>query len=424
MREFNLDLHFHGPWAGGVSKNMLIPVIAEQAQLKGLDVVSTADATHGDWLKHLKQELVEEENGVYRHPGFETRFLVGTEVCCNRRVHHLIYLPDLATAETLRLKLMGKGSLDCAMCGRPQLRMSPEEIAGVVHDLGGIIGPAHAFTPYFSVYAHFDSVKQAYGAEGKKISFMELGLSADSYFADLIAENHEYAFLTCSDSHSPWPHRIGREFTRMKMEKPGFEGLRRALADREDGLITLNAGLDPREGKYHLTACNACYKKYSVEAAEKFKWKCVTCKGEVKKGVRDRIRELADFGEEVHPRHRPPYQHLVPLAEIIQAAVGAENPLAEKVQRPWLKFVETVGNEIKVLVDAPIVELQEIDERIAAYVEAFRAGRVLYLPGGGGQYGKPIICLSEEELERKKTELGDALEGKGDAEKQRTLLDY
>ncbi len=427
MREYNLDLHFHGPYAGGVSKNMLIPVIAEQAQLKGLDVVSTADITHGKWLEHVKQELVEEENGVYKHRDFATRFLVGTEVCCNQRIHHLIYLPDLSTAETFRLKLMGKGNLDCGICGRPSLRMGPEELAGQVHDLGGLIGPAHAFTPYFSVYAHFNSVKQAYGTEGGKITFMELGLSADSYFADLIEENHQYAFLTNSDSHSPWPHRIGREFTRMKMEKLGFEGLRRALADRdpEGGgpSVTLNAGLDPREGKYHLTACNLCFKKYPVEALDKFKGRC-PCGGSIKKGVRDRVQELATFSEETHPPHRPPYLHLLPLAEIIQAAVGIENPTAQKVQEPWLKLVESFGNEIKVLVDVPIVELAEVDEEIAAYVEAFRAGRVLYLPGGGGQYGKPVVCRTEEEFERKKVELKDALAGKGDGDKQKTLRDY
>lgn len=423
MREYNVDLHFHGPWAGGVSKNMLLPVIAEQARLKGLDVVSTADITHGKWLEHVKAELVEEENGVYAHKEFGTRFIVGTEVCCNRRVHHLIYLPDLSTAETLRLKLLGKGNLDCGICGRPSLRLSPEELAGMVLDLGGLIGPAHAYTPYFSVYAHFDSIRAAYGQHGKDILFQELGLSADSYFADLIDENHQYAFLTCSDAHSPWPHRIGREFTRMKMEKPCFKDLHKALADREEGLITLNAGLDPREGKYHLTACNLCYKKYSIEAAQKFNWHC-PCGGAVKKGVRDRIQELATFAEEVHPRHRPPYLHLLPLAEIIQSAVGAENPMTQKVQEPWLRFIERFGNEIKVLVDVPIVELQEVDEGIAAKIEAFRAGRVLYIPGGGGQYGKPIVCTTEEDFERKKTELKDALEGKGDMDRQKTLLDY
>ena len=144
----------------------------------------------------------------------------------------------------------------------------------------------------------------------------------------------------------------------------------------------------------------------------------------MKKGVRDRIQELATFVEEVHPRHRPPYLHLLPLAEIIQSAVGAENPTTQKVQEPWLRFIERFGNEIKVLVDAPIVELQEVDEGIAAKIEAFRAGRVLYIPGGGGQYGKPIVCTTEEDFERKKTELKDALEGKGEMDRQKTLLDY
>lgn len=42
-----------------------------------------------------------------------------------------------------------------------------------------------------------------------------------------------------------------------------------------------------------------------------------------KKGVEDRINELADFEVPRHPAYRPPpYLHLMPLAEIIQMALG------------------------------------------------------------------------------------------------------
>ena len=47
MKEFDADLHFHGLYSGGVSKNILPSVIAEQAQLKGLDIVSISDILHG-----------------------------------------------------------------------------------------------------------------------------------------------------------------------------------------------------------------------------------------------------------------------------------------------------------------------------------------------------------------------------------------
>ena len=105
MKEYNCDLHFHGLHSGGVSKNMLLPVIAEQAQLKGLDVCGTADITHAKWFEHVKQSIVEETNGCFKAKNAEVHFIVGTEIQCSDRVHNLVFLPDLAEAQNLREKL-------------------------------------------------------------------------------------------------------------------------------------------------------------------------------------------------------------------------------------------------------------------------------------------------------------------------------
>ena len=122
MKEYNCDLHFHGLYSGGVSKNMLLPVIAEQAKMKGLDVCGTADITHAKWLAHVKENIVEEENGVFKAKNSETNFIVQTEIQCSDLVHNLVFLPDLASAETLREKLKNFGILDSWGCGRPRLR--------------------------------------------------------------------------------------------------------------------------------------------------------------------------------------------------------------------------------------------------------------------------------------------------------------
>ena len=421
MKEYNADLQMHGIYAGGVSKSMLIPVMAGQARLKGLDILVTADVLHAKWMEHLKENITETENNVFMDKAEKTVFIVGGEVEDNKRVHHLIYLPDFNAAGQLREKLKGFGILDCVMCGRPKLRLSAESIAEKVDEVGGIIGPAHSFTPYTGMYAHWNSVNDAYGAMAKKIHFIELGLSADSYYADLIEENHKYSFLSSSDAHSPWPNRIGREFNRIKMRKPDFKGLVKALKERDEKLITLNAGLDPREGKYHKTACNACYAKYSMEQAQLLKWKCMRCRGEIKKGVRDRIEELATFSSETHPSFRPAYIHLLPLAEIIQIAFDVKQVNSQKVQSAWKDLVERFGNEIKILVDTPIVEIAEIEERVAGKVEAFRNDLVLYDAGGGGQYGTPFICDNREEYEKKKLDLENA---GNEMKNQRTLKEY
>ncbi len=411
----------HGRFAGGVSKNMEIPVMAEQSRLKGLDVLVTADILHKKWFDHVKANLEEESSGVYRDLKGKCSFIVGGEVEDNKRVHHLFYLPSLESAAELREKLLPHGNLDCIMCGRPYLRQTPEQIAGKVHDVGGIFGPAHSFTPYTGIYAFYDSLKGAYGQMHPHLSFIELGLSADTNLADTISGNHSYSFLTSSDAHSPKPHRIGREFNRIKMEKPDFKSLKRALEEKEEKLITLNAGLDPKEGKYHATACSACFTKYGLKQAEALKWKCMKCFAEIKRGVRDRIAMLADTPEGKHPKFRPPYMHLLPLAEIIQAATGAKGIETKAVQSRWISIVEKFGDEIRVLVDAKEEELLEADREVGEKIIAFRKGLVLYIPGGGGAYGKPIICASEEEFERKKIELKDELAGISEVSSQRTL---
>ncbi|MCX6802096.1 MAG: TIGR00375 family protein [Candidatus Diapherotrites archaeon] len=417
------DLHLHGYFSGGVSKNMMIQNLGSQAKLKGLHLMATGDILNKDWLQQAKSCLFE-ENGCFLEKESRTAFVLQTEVNDSDRVHHIVFLPDFNAVDKLRASLEKFGKLDGLGYGRPTLKADAEAIAEKVKEAGGVMGPAHAFTPYFSVYSHFNSVEECYKSMAGEVDFIELGLSADSYFADLMEENHKYHFLCCSDSHSPWPHRIGREFTRIEMKKPCFEGLKKALKEKKPGVFLLNAGLDPREGKYHCTACTQCFQKYSMEDSAKMKWKCPRCGSRIKKGVRDRIMELAKFKEEIHPEFRPPYMHSIPLAEIISIAIEVENPQSPKVQALWLKFVQSFGSEIKVLVDAPVVELAEIDEKIALKVEAFRKGFVHYIGGGGGNYGKPIICDSMEDFERKRIELKDCLDCNTSFKGQKTLGEY
>ena len=413
MTEFNCDLHFHGPYSTGVSKNMLIPIIAEQSRLKGLDVCGMADMLQGTWMKHLRENIVEKGNGIFTDKKEQINFIPQVEVQCNKRIHHLIFLPDFVSTENLKESLKGKAIFDSWGCGRPVIRLSPEEIAEKVFDAGGIIGPAHAFTPYFSIYAFFDSVKEAYGSMGKKISFLELGLSADTNYADMIPENRQYQFLSNSDSHSPWPYRIGREFTRIELKEPSFKELKKALENKNEKRIKLNLGLDPREGKYHLTACNACYAKFSLEEAEKLNMRCSKCRGSIKRGVRDRIKMLSD-GKKEHPDFRPKYMHSVPLAEIIQLALDVKGINTKAVQGMWHDFVDRFETEINVLINVPEEELNEVDSKTSAKIIAFRKGWVHYIPGGGGEYGKPVICNSKEEFEKKKNELEEEIKEKAD----------
>ncbi|MEM4662957.1 MAG: TIGR00375 family protein [Candidatus Diapherotrites archaeon] len=422
MKAYDCDLHIHGIYSGGVSKNMLIPEISRQALLKGLNLLATGDVLNKEWLEHIKDSLVEED-GCFKDKKHDVFYIIGGEINDADNVHHIFFLPDIETAENLRKVLCKYGKLDGNGFGRPSLNLSGDKLAEIIIEADGLIGPAHAFTPYYSVYSHFDSIKSCYKNYSNEVFFMELGLSADSYFADLIAANHDLVFLTCSDAHSPWPHRLGREFTRIEMKKPCFEELKKIFKSEKEK-IKLNVGLDPREGKYHCTACNKCYSKYSIESARSLNWRCPRCKGTIKRGVRDRIMELANFREEIHPKFRPPYLHIIPLAEIIKIALNTQDINSEAVQVLWQELVSTFGSEIKVLIDAELNEIEKINEKVAKKLAAFREGNVLYIGGGGGKYGEPIICSSREELELKFLELKDVLECNTTFRGQKTLSEF
>ncbi len=423
MKEFDSDLHYHSPYSVGVSKNMLIPIIAEQAELKGLNFLSSADCLNRHWISHLKENLVEEENGIFKAKNNEISFVLGTEVQCKNKVHHIIFLPDFNAIEEIRKKFRNyTNELDSIMGGRPRMKLNGEQISEIVFDAGGMIGPAHAFTPYFGVYAFFDSIRKAYGEQGKKISFLELGLSADSFLADKIKEDREFIFLSNSDSHSPWPFRLGREFNRIKLKDPSFKELQKALSEKEEKRIVLNVGLNPKEGKYHRTACQSCYTKYTLQEAEKLKWKCIECKKEIKRGVVERIEMLSD-GKNEKPDFRPDYLHLLPLQEIIQSKLKIKLITSQKIQFLWKNFVEKFGSEINVLVDEPIEELMKVDAGIAKKIDCFRKGLVLFEEGGGGQYGKPIICENKKDFEKKKFEL-EQKEKKQFSAQQKKLFEF
>lgn len=380
------DFHIHSRYSGATSEQMNFEVISEQAPLKGLSVVGTGDALHHAWLKEIKS-LKLFSDGIYEKR--KCKFVITTEVEDARRVHHLIFLPEISSAESLR-ETFKKFSVDIDRDGRPHLRLNGEELVDYVGEVGGFLGPAHAFVPWTSIYKEYGSIKECYGDNVKKIKFLELGLSADTYLADCIEELQELTFLSNSDAHSPWPHRLGREFNRLLVKELTFKDIRKAI-ERNENKVVLNVGFDPRLGKYHSTACIKCFRRYELEEATKLKWRCMECGGILKKGVRDRIKELGSIIPK-HPEHRPKYIRIAPLAEILCLALKVKNIYSPEIQENWKKLVSRFGSEISVLVDAPIEEIKkESNGKVAELIAAFREGKFEIVEGGGGKYGEIVF---------------------------------
>jgi uncharacterized protein (TIGR00375 family) len=388
----NADLHIHSRFSGATSNKMNIKTISKEAPRKGIEIVGTGDCLHSGWLKEIKQcNLVEE--GTFELNN--TRFILSTEIEAIKRVHHLVYFPSFPSVLDFKERIKSK-SKNLESDGRPNVNMSGEELAEIAKDVDALIGPAHAFTPYTAIYAYYDSLKDCYGDMASYVSFVELGLSADSYFADKIRELHRLTFLTNSDCHSPHPVRLGREFNRFKVKDATFNEIKKAILRKDGNKPILNVGLPPQEGKYHETACRKCYTHYDINEAERRRFKC-SCGGRIKKGVKDNINEKADFSEPQHPDHRPEYTHLIPMAEIITKAIGQRNPFTKTVTKRFDELVNSFGSEINVLLEADINKIAKVTAPvITEAIQAFRDNKVIIIPGGGGEYGK--IELPKEDI--------------------------
>ncbi len=402
MAEFmhcNADLHLHGLYSGAVSESMIPKTIGEQAPLNGIHLLGTADILNARWIKLVKEQLKEVEDGILEHEN-GTKFILQTEIEDNNRVHHILFFPSFSKVEEVR-EAFSKKCKDLDTEGRPKIWLSGEEIAEICIKADCLIGFAHAFTPYFGLFSKFDSYKKCYGKYWNKIYFLELGLSADTNMADRISELHNLTFTSNSDAHSPWPNKLGREFNTFKMKEISFDELARALKREAGRKSMLNVGFNPLEGKYHKTRCAGCLTFFEPKDAIKVNWRCPQCSKPIKKGVDYRIEELADVGPNIHPDHRPEYRHIIPLSEIIALAYGVSNAWSQRVQDIWLKFVKKFGSEIRVLLNVDFESLSQIDANVAEYVQYFRDDKIKYIPGGAGVYGK-LISPEEKKPEEVK----------------------
>ncbi|MCQ8894463.1 MAG: endonuclease Q family protein [Methanolinea sp.] len=369
--ELSCDLHIHSCFSIASSRRMVPAAILGACRTKGLDVVGSGDALHPRWRRMWEDQGVPETTpGVCVVPS--------AEVEDKNRVHHLVLLEDFAGFEDLERELGLSPAASQPFQGRPHLSLSGEEIAAAVHDGGGLIGPAHAFTPWTSLYASHDSLHECYGHE--PVDFLELGLSADSSYGAAIPELHGIPFISSSDAHCPDPWRLGREFVVLSTTGPTPASVIAAL---REGAIVRNVGLFPEEGKYNRTACTRCYTHFSPEEARARDWRCPHDGGRIKKGVLDRARELSAG----HPAPRPPYVHMIPLAEILQRVLGVSSVRARSVLSLYNEFIGAFGNEISVLMDVPVSRCRTIHEGAAGALEALRNGKVRLSPGGGGRYG-------------------------------------
>lgn len=379
--------------------------------MKGLNLVGTGDLTHPRWLKELNEDLIELAGiNLYKpvlNPESPIHFIITGEVSTIftfngkvRRIHHIILTPSLETAVQINERLSGYG--DLTVDGRPFLNMTApqlvEEIMGVSSE--NVVIPAHVWTPWFSVFGAFngfDRVEDCYQDMTRHIFALETGLSSDPPMNWRLSTLDKFTLLSNSDSHSPWPWRIGREANVFDLEQVTYGEVVDVIRKKDPKRFKFTIETNPAYGKYHWTGHRNCNISLSPQEAINRGNICPFCRKGLTKGVEQRVEELANRPKDFEPENKIGYIHLLPLSEIISNVMGMTYQGAKGVWGVYNSLVSRFKNEYTVLMDAPEEEMSKIvDPKIAEVIINVREGRIKVIPGYDGVYGHLELNPSED----------------------------
>ncbi len=420
MTKFVADLHLHSAYARATSKDLNFDTISAWAKWKGIQLLSSADFTHPVWFKETKEKLKKSKyEGFYSYrprqgegqAGQGSFFVLGAEISCIysqggklRRLHCLLYFPSLESVEKFNEKLGKTAKL--ASDGRPIIGMNAKNLLELALDTDkrAIFIPAHAWTPWFSLYGSnsgFDSIDEAFGDLAKYVYAIETGLSSDPAMNWRIKELDNRSIVSFSDAHSA--PKMGREATVFDTDF-SYQGLLDGLKKQK---IATTVEFFPEEGKYHFTGHRNCSVRHSPDESAKNGIICPVCKKKLTVGVMHRVNQLAekDRAEDYKDESRPGFKSLVPLLEIISEAVGAST-YSEKVNREYTNLIKEFGSEFNILLKATAAEIEKTaSSRIAEGVEKVRNGDIVIEPGFDGLYGVVKIWNEPSRAERKSNTL-------------------
>jgi len=419
---FHADLQVHSKYSRASSKNSDIEHLALWARSKGIAIIGTGDFTHPAWLSEIKEKLIPaEEPGLLRlAPEFQkkvdaispracldnpVRFMLEVEVSTIykkwdkvRKIHHLIFVPDLQTADRIveRLSKLGNVFSDA----RPILRLDSRDLLEITLESGphSYLIPAHIWTPWFAVLGSksgFDSIDNCYGDLAQYVFALETGLSSTPPMNWRLSSLDRFHLVSNSDAHSP--EKIAREATSYDTDIDYFAILR-ALKTGKGLAGTIE--FHPEKGKYHMDGhrnCNICF---TPEETKEHNGLCPVCGKALTIGVLHRIHALADRTKEEVLRNPPPnakpMRSLAPLPEIL-AELKNVGVRSKAVTKSCRKLLEKLGPELYVLELAPLSDIEKTESSLLAEaISRLRQGKVSLQPGYDGKYGVFRIFQGEE----------------------------
>lgn len=422
------DFHIHSRFARACSKYLTLPNIEAWARVKGIHLMGTGDFTHPVWLNEITEQIEEASVGIYKlkdkfrtdlpykvQNSREVRFIITSEISTIwsqdnrlRRMHTIVVAPNLEFAQKFsdNLRPIAKLGAD----GRPVIGMSARELAQRAWSIDetALIIPAHAWTPWFSVFGSksgFDSLEECFGSDlYKRIPAIETGLSSDPAMNYRVSELDDVALVSCSDAHSL--DNLGREATVFEVndaEKLTFNLLSQMIwqgapnKHRERDLKNHLVGtieFFPEEGKYHNDGHSACRVSWDPATRKKFGGNCPHCGKQVTIGVLSRVDDLATRELGFAPQGATKTTYIVPIRDIL-------TPLLQKgkhtktVDNFYKNLIENLGPEFELLMHTGIEEIARVSgDDFAQIISEMREGNIKMEPGFDGDYGKLLLPIN------------------------------
>lgn len=400
------DLHIHSKYSRATSRNLTLEELAIWAKKKGLSLIGTGDFTHPAWFAEIKEKLVQYDDGTFRlkpeierEVGASVKFILTVEISTiykkwdkTRKVHHVVFVPNLDAAENFRNKLDAIGNIKSD--GRPILGLDSRDLLETVLESGenSYIIPAHIWTPWFSVLGSksgFDSIEDCYGDLSEHIFAVETGLSSDPEMNWHVSKLDKFRLVSNSDAHSA--SKLAREATVFSTD-PNYYSIMNALKTGEGYTGTVE--FFPEEGKYHEDGHRKCNVCMTPEETKKHNGICPVCGKPMTIGVSYRVNELSDRKEIITPPSTAgKVFSLVPLQEIISEINGV-GLSSKSVVYEYERLINTFGSELEILQDIPVDEISKSSTLLGEAVSRLRHGKVIKHAGYDGEYG--VIRLFEE----------------------------
>jgi PHP family Zn ribbon phosphoesterase len=238
--------------------------------------------------------------------------------------------------------------------GRPTFALSSRELLSLVlaHGDGCELAPAHVLSPWFSSLGSVSGGRTLHDIFGDNVDHLlavETGITSTPSMCRRISTLDQHALICSSDAHSP--ANLGREYTFLDIE-PNYASLMSAVRDstrsHQLGYVKYPSA---RAGYYH-NYCGLCQRAQNGST-------CARCGRPLTIGSRDRTEAIADRTEPLWLSQDPPFCELLPLADLISQELGCSRE-SDRVSRLHNRFLNEIGHERYVLVEAPMEELLHV----------------------------------------------------------------